>query len=110
MCEAGNHAAGGPVEALPANAEGKGEVLALEPVDELRVLTVCDNAMDMLLPDEGPAKRLSLAGMSRQAPMLDAPTLADGKVPDAPIAQQGFSALVEVRSILKAPSPTSLVR
>ena len=29
----------------------------------------------MLLPDEGPAKRLSLAGMARQAPMLEAPTL-----------------------------------
>ena len=97
MCDAGNHAAGSPVEALPANAEWKGEVLPLEPVDELNVLTVCDNAMDMLLPDEGPAKRLSLAGMSRQAPMLDAPTLANGKVPDAPLAQHGFSALVEVR-------------
>ena len=97
MCDAGKHAEGSPVEALPASAEWKGEVLALEPVDELTVLTVCDNAMDMLLPDEGPAKRLSLAGMSRQAPMLDAPTLADGKVPDAPLAQHGFSALVEVR-------------
>ena len=48
MCDAGKHAEGGPVEALPANAEWKGEVLPLEPVDELNVLTVCDNAMDML--------------------------------------------------------------
>ena len=83
MCDAGNFAEGSPVEALPASAEWRCEVLPLEPVDELKVLTVCDNAIDMLLPDEGPAKRLSLAGMSRQAPMLDAPTLADGKVPDA---------------------------
>ena len=97
MCDAGKHAERSPVEALPANAEWKGEVLPLEPVDELTVLTVCDNAMDMLLPDEGPAKRLSLPWMSRQAPMLDAPTLAGGKVPDAPLAQHGFSALVEVR-------------
>ena len=74
-----------------------GRVLALEPVDELSVLTVCDNATDMLLPDEGPAKRLPLAGMGRQTPMLEAPTLREGKVPDAPLAQHGFSALVEVR-------------
>ena len=97
MCDACNHAEGSPVEALPASAEWKGEVLALEPVDELTVLTVCDNTMDMLLPDEGPAKRLSLAGMSRHTPMLEAPTLQEGKVPDAPLAQHGFSALVEVR-------------
>ena len=55
---------------------------------------VIDPVLDQ---DEGPAKRLSLAGMSRHTPMLDAPTLADGKVPDAPLAQHGFSALVEVR-------------
>ena len=97
MCDAGNHGEGSPAGALPASAEWKGEVLAPEPVDELTVLTVCDNAMDMLLPDEGPAKRLSLAGMSRHTPMLDAPTLAGGKVPDAPLAQHGFSVLVEVR-------------
>ena len=36
------------VEALPASLEWKGEVLPLEPVDELSVLTVCDNIMDML--------------------------------------------------------------
>ena len=72
-------------------------MLALEPVDEISVLTVCDNAMDMLLPDEGPAKRLSLAGMARYTPTLEAPTLQEGKVPDAPLAQHGFSALVEIR-------------
>ncbi len=34
MCDAGNHAEGSPVWALPTNAEWKGEVLPLEPVDE----------------------------------------------------------------------------
>jgi 7,8-dihydropterin-6-yl-methyl-4-(beta-D-ribofuranosyl)aminobenzene 5'-phosphate synthase len=85
------------MEAVPASGEWKGEVLPLEPVDELTVLTVCDNSMDLFLPDEGPARRLSLAGMGRQTPMLDAPLLRDGKVPDAPLAQHGFSALVEIR-------------
>jgi 7,8-dihydropterin-6-yl-methyl-4-(beta-D-ribofuranosyl)aminobenzene 5'-phosphate synthase len=96
MCVAGNHADVAPVEALPASAEWKGDVLALEPVDELSVLTVCDNTLDMLLPNQGPATRLSLAGASH-APMLPAPTIQDGKVRDAVQAQHGFSALVEIR-------------
>ena len=97
MCSTGNHVEVPPVEAVPASAEWKGEVLPLEPVDELTVLTVCDNTLDLLLPDEGPARRLSLAGMGRHTPMLEAPVLQDGKVPDAPPAQHGFSALVEIR-------------
>ena len=40
---------------------------------------------------------MSLARMRRQSPALKALTLAEGTVPDAPLAQQGFSALVEVR-------------
>ncbi len=53
MCDTGNPAHVTPVEAWPASAEWTGEVLPLEPVDELSVLTVCDNVMDMLLPDQG---------------------------------------------------------
>ena len=71
-------------------------MLALEPVDELSVLTVCDNVVDMLLPDQGPARRLSRNGGQR-VPMLDAPVLEGGKAIDAPLAQHGFSALVEIR-------------
>ena len=87
---------GTPAEALPASVEWKGEVLP-EPVDELSVLTVCDNTADMLLPDQGPALRMSLARMRQESPGLEAPTLVEGTVPDVPLAQQGFSALVEVR-------------
>ena len=97
MCDTGNRAEVTQAEALPTSLEWKGEVLPLEPVDELSVLTVCDNTVDILLPDEGPARRLSLAGMARQAPMLEAPTLRGGKAADAPLAQHGFSALVEIR-------------
>ena len=61
------------------------------------MLTVCDNTVDILLPDQGPAKRLPLAAMARLAPMLEAPTLAGGKAADAPLGQHGFSALVEIR-------------
>jgi len=97
LCDTGDGADVAPVEALPADLEWTGEVLPLEPVDELSVLTVCDNSMNLLLPDEGPASRLSMAEMGRQAPTREAPTLREGKVPDAPLAQHGFSALVEVR-------------
>ena len=78
--------------------EWTGEVLPLEPVDELSVLsTISDNTVDILLPDQGPAKRLPLAGMARLAPPLEAPTILGGKAADVPLAQHGFSALVEVR-------------
>jgi Metallo-beta-lactamase superfamily len=97
MCETGDRADVTPAEALPASVEWKGQVLPLEPVDELSVLTVCDNVTDILLPDQGPAKRLPLAGMARLAPMLGAPTIVGGKAADVPLAQHGFSALVEVR-------------
>jgi 7,8-dihydropterin-6-yl-methyl-4-(beta-D-ribofuranosyl)aminobenzene 5'-phosphate synthase len=97
MCTTDGDAQVAPAEALPANVEWKGEMLPLEPVDELSVLTVCDNTVDLLLPDEGPAKRLSMGGSGQHSPMLEAPTLRDGKVRDGPIAQHGFSALVEIR-------------
>jgi 7,8-dihydropterin-6-yl-methyl-4-(beta-D-ribofuranosyl)aminobenzene 5'-phosphate synthase len=97
MCSTGTRADVPPVEALPTTAEWKGEVLPLEPVDELSVLTVCDNTVDLLLPDEGPAIRLPLGGMARDTPMLPAPLLEEGKARDAPLAQHGFSALVEIR-------------
>jgi hypothetical protein len=47
MCETSNRAGVTAAEALPASVEWKGEVLPLEPVDELSVLTVCDNVMDI---------------------------------------------------------------
>jgi 7,8-dihydropterin-6-yl-methyl-4-(beta-D-ribofuranosyl)aminobenzene 5'-phosphate synthase len=97
MCGTGDHEDLAPVEALPASVEWKGEVLALEPVDELSVLTVCDNTVDLLLADQGPARRIALASADPGGPMLPAPMLQDGKVRDAPLAQHGFSALVEIR-------------
>ena len=97
MCTNDDGPAAAPVEALPADLEWTGEVLPLEPVDELSVLTVCDNTIDLLLPDEGPARRLALSGAGERAPLVEARTLLDGKGPDAPLAQHGFSALVEVR-------------
>lgn len=73
MCDTGNRAQVMPAEALPASMERKAEVLPLEPDDELSVLMVCDNVTDILLPDQGPAKRLPLAAMARLAPLLAPP-------------------------------------
>jgi 7,8-dihydropterin-6-yl-methyl-4-(beta-D-ribofuranosyl)aminobenzene 5'-phosphate synthase len=97
VCDTSDGAGLAPVEAWPADVEWTGEVLPLEPVDELSVLTVCDNTIDVFLADQGPAKRLSPAGGGGQRSMLSAPTMREGSVPDAPLAQHGFSALVEVR-------------
>ena len=93
----GEQSSAGPVEALPASLEWRGEVLPLEPVDELSVLTVCDNTVDLLLPDQGPAERIALTGMSHPARVLPAATMEGGTAVDAPLAQHGFSALVSIR-------------
>jgi 7,8-dihydropterin-6-yl-methyl-4-(beta-D-ribofuranosyl)aminobenzene 5'-phosphate synthase len=96
MCDVRGGAYSPAVDAIPADADWSGEVLTLEPVDEISVLTVCDNTIDVLLTDEGPARRLG-PGSAAGAPTLDAPTLIEGKVVDAPLAQHGFSVLVEIR-------------
>ena len=96
MCDTHDGEPVPPVDAVPEGTEWRGEVLPLEPVDEISVLTVCDNTVDLLLADQGPVRRLSLA-MLGDGPKVPAPTLLDGKAVDAPLAQHGFSALVEVR-------------
>jgi 7,8-dihydropterin-6-yl-methyl-4-(beta-D-ribofuranosyl)aminobenzene 5'-phosphate synthase len=99
MCEDHGHVHVPRVEAVPADAEWRGEVLPLDPVDELRVLTVCDNTVDVFLLDEGPARRLPLgrSGTGGTVPVLDAAALEEGQVVDAPLAQHGFSVVVEAR-------------
>lgn len=96
MCDDhGHHAHVPAIETDIPREEWRGEVLPLEPVDGVSVLTVCDNTVDMLLLDEGPARRMPIGGEPTR--VLPAPTVVDGKVPDAPLAQHGFSALVTVR-------------
>ena len=66
--------------------------IALEPVDSVVVTTLMDNLTDVLMPDQGPAKR---AGV-RPAPTRPAAVMVAGQVPDGLIAEHGFSALVTV--------------
>jgi 7,8-dihydropterin-6-yl-methyl-4-(beta-D-ribofuranosyl)aminobenzene 5'-phosphate synthase len=67
----------------------------LEAVDAVTVTTLVDNVCDMLAPDQGPAKRLNLG--SPGAPRLATSLLEGGEALDAPLAEHGFSALVNVR-------------
>ena len=67
----------------------------LEPVDSVHITTLVDNAGDMLLPDQGPAKRPGLGDTT--APRLPAAFLEGGETLDAPLAEHGFSALITIR-------------
>jgi 7,8-dihydropterin-6-yl-methyl-4-(beta-D-ribofuranosyl)aminobenzene 5'-phosphate synthase len=67
----------------------------LEPVDTVHITTLVDNAGDMLLPDQGPAKRPGLGGTT--VPRLPAAFLEGGEAIDAPLAEHGFSALITIR-------------
>jgi 7,8-dihydropterin-6-yl-methyl-4-(beta-D-ribofuranosyl)aminobenzene 5'-phosphate synthase len=64
----------------------------LEPVDSVAVVILMDNVTDALMTDHGPARRFDLA----RNPWRPLPMMAEGRVPDALIAEHGFSALVTV--------------
>lgn len=68
--------------------------IALEQVDSVTVTTLVDNFTDVLLQDQGPAKRPPRGGPS--IPQRPASTLEGGKVIDALQAEHGFSALVTI--------------
>lgn len=64
----------------------------LEPVDSVVVTTLIDNVTDMFMPDQGPARRIGPG----DGPRRQAAVMVDGQVPDALIAEHGFSVLVTV--------------
>jgi 7,8-dihydropterin-6-yl-methyl-4-(beta-D-ribofuranosyl)aminobenzene 5'-phosphate synthase len=67
----------------------------LEPIESITVTSLVDNTSDMLLLDQGPAKRVGIAS-GGEAPRLPAPLLEGGQALDAPVAEHGFSALVSL--------------
>jgi len=67
----------------------------LEPVDSVAITTLVDNTADLLLPDQGPAKRPALGG--REVPRLEAAFLEGLEAFDVPLAEHGFSALVTIK-------------
>ncbi len=56
MCD--NGISGWRAGFVPIDVDWSGEQIPLEPVDEVQVLTVCDNSIDIFLLDQGPARRL----------------------------------------------------
>jgi 7,8-dihydropterin-6-yl-methyl-4-(beta-D-ribofuranosyl)aminobenzene 5'-phosphate synthase len=66
----------------------------LEPVDSVAITVLVDNAADVLLPDQGPAKRPGLG--ATDVLRLPAAFLEGGETFDVPLAEHGFSALVTV--------------
>ncbi len=70
------------------------EVLGLEPIDDLRITSLVDNSVDLLAGDQGPAHRTSL--LSGALPARATRLQHSGEVPDVPLAEHGFSALVEL--------------
>jgi 7,8-dihydropterin-6-yl-methyl-4-(beta-D-ribofuranosyl)aminobenzene 5'-phosphate synthase len=69
-------------------------VFDLEPVDSVTVTTLMDNVTDAFMPDQGPAHRplLPVFDGDRQP----STTMEGGDLPDVPLADGGFSVLVEV--------------
>lgn len=94
MCD--TNASASPPTLVPEDVGWSGQEIRLEPVDEVQVLTVCDNSVDIFLLDQGPARRL-LSSNGPPPSTLPTPTMVEGEVVDAPLAQHGFSALVTLR-------------
>jgi 7,8-dihydropterin-6-yl-methyl-4-(beta-D-ribofuranosyl)aminobenzene 5'-phosphate synthase len=69
--------------------------IPLQPVDSVTVTTLVDNFSDMLLQDQGPAKRPRLGDPG--APRVPAAFLEGGITFDALRAEHGFSLLVTTR-------------
>ena len=67
-------------------------VFDLEPVDAVTVTTLMDNVTDVLMPDQGPARRPPGLAGGRQP----AATMEGGEALDALVAEHGFSVLVTV--------------
>ena len=82
--------AGNPHQVL--HDVGPAEVIGLEPVDSVTVTTLMDNALDLFMPDQGPAMRTGLL----VDPRRECAVMVDREVPDALVAEHGLALLVTV--------------
>jgi 7,8-dihydropterin-6-yl-methyl-4-(beta-D-ribofuranosyl)aminobenzene 5'-phosphate synthase len=71
------------------------EPIALEPVDAVHLTTLVDNLSDMLLFDQGPAKRVGVISAA-SAPRIPEPLFEQGETIDGLHAEHGFSMLVTI--------------
>jgi 7,8-dihydropterin-6-yl-methyl-4-(beta-D-ribofuranosyl)aminobenzene 5'-phosphate synthase len=70
------------------------EAIALPPVDSVEIVSLMDNVTDALMTDQGPARRAAPGN----GPARPDGVMTGGTVPDALIAEHGFSVLVTVRA------------
>jgi len=71
--------------------------IELESVESVRLTILMDNVTDPLLSDAGPVTRVNWPkALAEPAPHVPARVAAEGAVPDALIAEPGFSALVRI--------------
>ena len=66
--------------------------IVLEPVDSVVVTTLMDNVTDIFMPDQGPARRVAPG----RGPWRRAAVMEGAQVPEALVAEHGFSVLVTV--------------
>lgn len=72
-------------------------MIALQPVDRVRVTVLVDNLVDPLLVDRDAIWRLNWPrALNGALPRAAAAIMPDGGVPDSLIAEPGFSALVRI--------------
>ncbi len=67
--------------------------IMLDPVDSVEIVSLMDNVTDVFMPDQGPARRADFVLAARR----DCGVMAGGTVPDALVAEHGFSMLITVR-------------
>ena len=72
------------------------EEIPLEPVGGVRITTLIDNAIDVLMPDQGFIKRWGPVGTSAPIPVIPAEVADGGKTVDFLRAEHGYSALIEI--------------
>jgi 7,8-dihydropterin-6-yl-methyl-4-(beta-D-ribofuranosyl)aminobenzene 5'-phosphate synthase len=66
--------------------------IVLDPVDSVVVTTLIDNVTDVFMPDQGPARRVGPGS----GPWRRSAVMEEAQIPDALVAEHGFSALVTV--------------
>jgi 7,8-dihydropterin-6-yl-methyl-4-(beta-D-ribofuranosyl)aminobenzene 5'-phosphate synthase len=92
MCTDGGQASADSLAGLVLHDVEPAITIDLEPVDSVLVTTLMDNLTDNLMANQGPARRVALgSGPSRPSAVM-----VDERVPDALIAEHGFSVLVTV--------------
>ena len=72
------------------------ETIPLETVEGVRITTLIDNAIDVLMPDQGFIKRWGPVGTSAPLPLIPADAADGGKSVDSLRAEHGYSVLIEI--------------